>query len=111
LRRESSLFVSIAQARIQSWFVLRVRLISLATRLEGPKFLPSRGLHTVLFAHRDMFLMIGGRFVVHDNSRDHQCLGDNPVAHPTVNHAANQISRVKFVWETELNLAGFIKRL
>jgi hypothetical protein len=38
-------------------------------------------------------------------------LCDNPVAHPAVNQTANQISRVKFVWEAQLNPAGFIKRL
>src|SRR5947208_8694781 len=37
-------------------------------------------------------------------------LSDNPVAHPAINHATNQISRVEFVREAKLNPAGFIQR-
>src|SRR5207248_4378090 len=36
-------------------------------------------------------------------------LGDNSVAQSTVNHATNQISGVKFVWEAKLNTTGFIQ--
>src|SRR5947207_9618846 len=42
-------------------------------------------------------------------SRFEAVLSDNPVAHPAINHAANQISGVKFVWETKLNTTGFIQ--
>src|SRR5205823_5658212 len=35
---------------------------------------------------------------------------DNPVAHSAVNHATNQVSCVKFVWESKVDAAGFIKR-
>ncbi len=38
-------------------------------------------------------------------------LANNLVAHPAVNKATNHISRVKFVWESKLNPAGFIERL
>src|SRR5947208_3165088 len=37
-------------------------------------------------------------------------LRNNSVAHPTVNHAPDQVSGVKFVWEAKLNTTGFIQR-
>src|SRR6476619_2791805 len=40
-----------------------------------------------------------------------QCLGDNLVAHPTVDCSANRFFRVKVVREAQVNLTGFIKRL
>ncbi len=43
-------------------------------------------------------------------SRFEAVLSNNLVAYPTVNHVANQISRVKFVWESKVDAAGFIQR-
>jgi hypothetical protein len=40
-----------------------------------------------------------------------QCLGDNLVAHPAVDYAANRLFGVKVVREAKVNPTGFIKRL
>jgi hypothetical protein len=69
------------------------------------------GLHVVLIACLDIFLNDRRQFEVHDNLTVTKCLGDNPVAHPAVNQATNQISSVKLVREAQLNPAGFIKSL
>src|SRR5438067_8431637 len=42
-------------------------------------------------------------------SRFEAASSDNPVAHSAINHATDQISGVKFVWEAKLNTTGFIQ--
>src|SRR6266513_3503593 len=49
------------------------------------------------------------RFDGHGDSLSAE-LSYNPVAHSTVNHATNQVSGVKFMWESKLNPTGFIQR-